>query len=75
MTDYDCWKDEHCTVQEIMDVMKSNYVSAQKFVVEAIPSLVKNPISFESENQYAVMTDQALLSSAHKEILEVVLKK
>ncbi len=75
VTDYDCWKDEHCTVQEIMDVMKSNYVSAQKFVVEAIPSLVKSPIKFEPENQYAVMTDQALLSSTHKEILEVVLKK
>lgn len=75
VTDYDCWKDEHCTVQEIMDVMKSNYVSAQKFVVEAIPSLVKDPIKFEPENQYAVMTDQALLSGAHKEILEVVLKK
>ena len=75
VTDYDCWKEEHCTVQEIMDVMKSNYISAQKFVKEAIPSLVKNPIKFTPENEYAVMTDASLHKTSHKEILEVVLKK
>jgi 5'-methylthioadenosine phosphorylase len=74
VTDYDCWKEEHCTVQEIMEVMKSNYVSAQKFVLQAIPDLVKNPISFTPENKYAVMTDKALLKTTHNEILEVVLK-
>jgi 5'-methylthioadenosine phosphorylase len=74
VTDYDCWKDEHCTVQEIMEVMKSNYTSAQKFVALAIPELVKNPVEFTPENQYAVMTDQGLLSSANREILEVILK-
>jgi 5'-methylthioadenosine phosphorylase len=75
VTDYDCWKEEHCTVQEIMDVMKSNYISAQKFVTHAIPDLVKNPISFTPENEYAVMTDTALHKASHKEILEVILKK
>jgi 5'-methylthioadenosine phosphorylase len=75
VTDYDCWKEEHCTVQEIMDVMKSNYISAQKFVMKAIPDLVKNPVKFTPENEYAVMTDAALHKSAHKEILEVILKK
>jgi 5'-methylthioadenosine phosphorylase len=74
VTDYDCWKEEHCTVQEIMDVMKSNYVSAQKFVKLAIPSLVKNPITFQKENQYAVMTDPSLHKEHHKEILDVILK-
>lgn len=73
VTDYDCWKEEHCTVQEIMDVMKSNYISAQKFVAEAIPALVKNPISFTPENQYAVMTDKSLHSPRHEEILSVIL--
>lgn len=75
VTDYDCWKEEHCTVQEIMDVMKSNYVSAQKFIKEAIPDLVKNPVEFVPENQYAVITDLALHKASHKEILEVILKK
>ncbi len=74
VTDYDCWKDEHCTVQEIMEVMKSNYISAQKFITRAIPDLVKNPLKVQKENQYAVITDPALLTNTHKEILEVVLK-
>jgi 5'-methylthioadenosine phosphorylase len=74
VTDYDCWKDEHCTVQEIMEVMKANYVSAQKFVIQAIPDLVKNPIQFIPENKYAVITDQSLLKTTHKDILEVILK-
>jgi 5'-methylthioadenosine phosphorylase len=74
VTDYDGWKEEHCTVQEIMDVMKTNYISAQKFVTIAIPSLVKNPIKFTPENQYAIMTDASLHKPSHKEILEVVLK-
>ncbi len=74
VTDYDCWKDEHCTVQEIMAVMKTNYASAQKLVVELIPDLVKNPVTFTPENKWAVMTDQAKLTPRHREILEVVLR-
>src|SRR5690554_1399085 len=74
VTDYDGWKEEHCTVTEIMEVMKSNYTFAQKFVVEAIPDLVKNPISFEPQNKYALMTAEEHLTARHKEILETILK-
>lgn len=74
VTDYDCWKEEHCTVQEIMDVMKSNYVSAQAFIKVAIPDLVKNPIQHTPENAYAVVTDEALRKPSHREILDVILK-
>jgi 5'-methylthioadenosine phosphorylase len=74
VTDYDCWKDEHCEVSEIMAIMKDNYVSAQKLVVRLIPSLVKEPISFVPENKYAVITDPTKLTDRHKEIMGVVLK-
>lgn len=74
VTDYDCWKDEHCSVQEIMEVMKTNYTSAQKLVVDLIPDLVRSPISFTPENKWAVITDQKKLTGRHKEILEVVLR-
>lgn len=73
VTDYDCWKEEHCSVQEIMEVMKSNYLSAQKLVSEVIPSLVRQPLEYVKENEYAVMTDQKLLTPEHRQILEVVL--
>jgi 5'-methylthioadenosine phosphorylase len=74
VTDYDCWKEEHCSVQEIMEVMKSNYISAQKFISIAVPDLTKNPVQFKPENQYAVMTDPSMLGPQHKEVLEVLLK-
>jgi 5'-methylthioadenosine phosphorylase len=74
VTDYDCWKDEHCSVQEIMEVMKSNYISAQKFIAIAVPDLAKNPVKFTAENQYAVITDPSMLSPQHKEIMNVLLK-
>ena len=75
VTDYDCWKAEHCTVQEIMDVMKSNYISAQAFIREAIPDLVRNPVPFVPENEHAVITDPSLHKAYHREILDVILKK
>ena len=74
VTDYDCWKDEHCEVSEIMAIMKDNYVSAQKLIVRLIPSLVKEPVTFTPENKWAVITDTAKLTARHQEIIEVVLK-
>jgi 5'-methylthioadenosine phosphorylase len=73
VTDYDCWKEEHCTVQEIMEVMKSNYLSAQKFIKVAIPDLVSHPINVVKENEYAVVTDRPNLQDHHHEILKVIL--
>ena len=73
VTDYDCWKDEHCSVQEIMNVMKKNYESAQQLIIKLIPSLVNTPIDFVPENKYAIVTDSNKLSEHHKKIIEVVL--
>lgn len=73
VTDYDCWKEEHCTVDEIMKVMKDNYLSAQKLVTDVIPDLVKNPISFQAENKFAVITANELLTEDHKNILKVLI--
>lgn len=73
VTDYDCWKEEHCTVEEIMKVLKANYGSAQTLLVKLIPELAKNPISFEAENKYAVVTNPELLSDAQKEIIATLI--
>jgi 5'-methylthioadenosine phosphorylase len=74
ITDYDCWKEEHCTLEEIMNVMKSNYVNAQKLLLRLIPDLVKNPIVYTPENKNSVVTQSEKLSADHKKILEVLLK-
>ncbi len=73
VTDYDCWKEEHCTLEEIMKVMKTNNQNAQKVLMSAIPALAKNPIAFKKENTFAILTKPELLSNEQKHILEVLL--
>jgi 5'-methylthioadenosine phosphorylase len=73
VTDYDCWKDEHCSVEEIMHVMKDNYISASKMVLKLIPDLIQNPISFQKENKHALMTNPELLSTSQNEIIATLL--
>lgn len=73
VTDYDCWKEEHCTVEEIMKVMGDNYLTAQKLVKGAAMSLVSNPIEYTPENKYSLITREDLLTPEHKQITEVIL--
>ncbi len=74
VTDYDCWKEEHCSVDEIMRVMKENNHSVHKVLAHLLPELAKNPPAFKAENTYAVMTPMEKLSSEQKHIVEVLLK-
>ncbi len=74
VTDYDCWREgEHCTLEEIMKVMETNYKSVQKLIVELIPSLCKNPVDYTPENKMAVVTDPNKIKEKHKEILDIIL--
>lgn len=73
VTDYDCWKEEHCSVEEIMKVMGDNYKSAQTLLVKLIPSLVNNPIEFEPENKFAVVTNPEIISKEQQEIVNTLL--
>jgi 5'-methylthioadenosine phosphorylase len=72
VTDYDCWKEEHCSVEEIMQVMKENYESAQLLLKNLIPSLGRNPISFEPENKHAVVTNPNIISKENQEIIDML---
>lgn len=74
VTDYDCWKDEHCTVDEIMNVMKENNKNAQTLLMKALPMLRDNKPKIDKQNQIGVMTPESAWSSKYKEILSVLLK-
>lgn len=74
VTDYDCWKEEHCAVDEIMRVMGENNKQVQKLIVQLIPDLVKNPISFTKENAVGVMTPRDAWSNEQKEWMEIILR-
>jgi 5'-methylthioadenosine phosphorylase len=73
ITDYDGWKEEHCTVDEIMKVMKGNYQNAQELLKNLIPSLNTHKVEYEPENQMAVMTNPELISKEKKEIIDVII--
>lgn len=74
VTDYDCWKEEHCAVDEIMRVMTTNNQSVQKVLLKLIPDLVTNPISFVKENAVGVMTPKDLWTAEQKAWMEIILK-
>lgn len=75
VTDYDCWKEEHCTVEEIMKVMSDNYKTAQEIVKGITVSLHNRPLEFTPENEYAVVTNSGKISPENKAILDVILSK
>ena len=74
VTDFDCWKEEHCSVEEIMKVAKQNNINVQKIIKQAIPNLIKNPIHFTPENNNAVMTSPEIISYDDSLVLNLLLK-
>jgi len=73
VTDYDCWREEHCSVEEIMKVLSVNYGSAQKIIQHLIPSLSEHPVAHTPENRNITITSEEKLTPAHREILKVLL--
>ncbi|MBF0208693.1 MAG: S-methyl-5'-thioadenosine phosphorylase [Oligoflexia bacterium] len=74
VTDYDCWKEEHCTLDEIMQVMESNKEAVKKIVLELVPEISKAPPQFTPENRDVVVTAAEKMKPFHKEILSVLLR-
>ncbi len=72
VTDYDCWKEEHCTVEEIMKVMAKNNETVQRLLVNLIPDLVRNPIEFQKENQFGIMTPMDAMTEEQRSWVEVL---
>ncbi len=74
VTDFDAWKEEHCTLEEIMKVMQSNYTQAQNLIKKLIPHLVKNPIDIIPENKNAIVTDRKFVSDEQDLIHQVLFR-
>lgn len=74
ITDFDCWKEEHCNVEEIMKVMANNYKNAQKAIKTLIPIITQNKFDFPEENKHAVLSDISKLSSQKQEMLKVLMQ-
>jgi 5'-methylthioadenosine phosphorylase len=74
VTDFDCWKEEHCNVEEIMKIMQGNYLNAQKVVQSLIKDYFNKKPDFSPENAIGVMTPPNAIPEQFKPILEVLLR-
>jgi 5'-methylthioadenosine phosphorylase len=74
VTDYDCWKEEHCTLEEIMKVMAINNQQAHAVLKSLLPKLSANLFSFKKENTFAVLTKPEKLSADQERTLSVLMR-
>ncbi len=74
VTDYDCWKEGHCSVDEIMSVMKQNNQKAQRIIPSIIRNFNVSPIKAIKENEVGIMTSLNKLNNQQKLIVETLLK-
>jgi len=74
VTDYDCWKEEHCTLDEIMKVMATNNQQAHAVLKKLIPKLNSNLFSFKKENTYAILSKPEKLTTEQERIVEVLMR-
>ena len=74
VTDYDCWKEEHCTLEEIMKVMATNNQQVHKVLNILLPNLQNNPFTFKKENTFAVLSKPETLTADQSRMLEVLMR-
>jgi 5'-methylthioadenosine phosphorylase len=74
VTDYDCWKEEHCTLEEIMKVMATNNQQAHAVLKKLIPKLSANPFTFKKENTFAILSKPVKLTKDQSHMIEVLLR-
>ena len=74
VTDFDCWKETPCTVEEILKVMNINNENAMRVVQEIIPRLHELE-NFSVQNaESSIMSSRKNLTQRQTEILNVLLK-
>lgn len=72
VTDYDCWKEEHCTLEEIMKVMKNNNANARKLIARLIPDLATSPVAVTESIKNSILTSPENWTEEHRKIIEVL---
>jgi 5'-methylthioadenosine phosphorylase len=72
VTDWDGWKEEHCTLEEILKTMSANTSKVQQLVKKLIvdPSLDKLPAL--EDHKFSVMTKENCVTAEKQEVLDVL---
>lgn len=72
VTDYDCWKEEYCTVDEIMRVMNQNNKSAHILLKNLLPALQNLKLEIPQDYKYAVVTAKEKLTKEQNEMISLL---
>ena len=56
VTDYDCWREQHCTVEEILKFMVQNNQKAQHLIKALISKFHQHKFDFPKENAQGLLT-------------------
>ena len=74
VTDFDCWKEEPCCVEEIMKVMRGNGENVLRVLSRLIPELKAKPFDFQKENAVGLMTAKDKMTPEQLEIVEILFR-
>jgi 5'-methylthioadenosine phosphorylase len=74
VTDYDCWKEEHCTLEEIMKVMHTNNQQVHSVLKKLIPKLNSHLFKYKKENTFAILSKTEKLTAEQSRMLEVLMR-
>ena len=74
VTDFDCWKDNMYSLEDVLKFMKANNLKAQELIAEVVKKLGKNPVEYTCENKYSVLTPKEHWSDIQKKYFEVLLR-
>ena len=74
VTDFDCWKEEHCTVDQILKYMDSNNKKAQSLIPSMVENFYQNKFEFQNEIKDGILTPLEQLSVEKKKIVEVLMQ-
>ena len=74
VTDFDCWKEEPCSVEAIMKVMQENGTNVLQILSHLIPALGAQPFDFLKENRLGLMTSKEDMTAEQLEIVEMLLR-
>jgi len=74
VTDYDCWKSEMYSLEEVLKFMKDNNLKAQKLIPLLIKKLGKNPVKYSDEYKHSVLTPKVRWTEEQKNYFSVLLR-
>ena len=73
VTDYDCWKEQHCSIDEILKVAGKNNQMVQRVLMKLVPALNQHPVDYTPENTgFAVMTPRERMNEIQRQIVDVL---